>query len=320
MKVFYSDRFVLPLPEGHRFPMAKYRMLRERVEESGICGPGELREPRAMTDEELLRVHTTDYIGKLVSGGLSDREARRIGFPWSPEMVERCRRTCGGTLGGALAALDDAAANPEGWGVAANLAGGTHHSFSHRGEGFCVFNDAALAAKSLQAEGRVGRVIVVDTDVHQGNGTAAVLEGDDSVFTFSIHGAKNFPFHKERSDLDVPLDDGVTDDGYLESLHRGLDKSLASIDAELAIFLAGADPFEGDRLGRMSVTKEGLEVRDALVLDALRWRGIPTVITMAGGYAREVEDTVDVHFNTIRYAARLHDELSATEHSRKTQS
>lgn len=307
MKVFYSDTFVLPLPEGHRFPMAKYRMLRERVEEANICAAGELTKPRALTDEELKRVHTDDYIEKLVNGEISDKEARRIGFPYSPEMVERCRRTCGGTLGGALSALEDARTN--GWGVAANLAGGTHHAFSHRGEGFCVFNDSALAAKLLQDGGHADRVVVVDTDVHQGNGTASILEGDDSVFTFSIHGAKNFPFNKERSDLDIALDDGTADDEYLDSLRWGLEKTLASIDADVAIFLAGADPFEGDRLGRMSVTKDGLKERDRLVLDTLRERAIPTVITMGGGYAKEVADTVDVHFETVRYAASLHDEV-----------
>ncbi|WP_119070684.1 histone deacetylase [Rubrobacter indicoceani] len=305
MKVFYSDRFVLPLPEGHRFPMAKYRMLRERVEAAGICAGGDLREPRALTDEELLLVHTEGYIESLVSGSIPDKAARRIGFPWSPEMVERCRRTCGGTLGGALVAIEEA--RRSGWGVAANLAGGTHHAFAHRGEGFCVFNDSALAAKLLQRNGHAERVVVIDTDVHQGNGTAAILEGDSSVFTFSIHGAKNFPFNKERSDLDIPLDDGTGDDEYLESLAWGLDKSLAAIDADVAIFLAGADPFEGDRLGRMSVTREGLAGRDRLVLDALKERAIPTVITMAGGYARQVSETVDIHFETVRYAASLHE-------------
>ncbi|MGI8650625.1 MAG: histone deacetylase family protein [Rubrobacter sp.] len=307
MKVFYSDRFVLPLPDGHRFPMEKYRMLRERVEQSGICGPGELQEPRALTDEELLAVHTESYLESLVTGTISAKDARRIGFPWSLEMIERCRRTCGGTLGGALAALEEAGSS--GWGVAANLAGGTHHAFAHRGEGFCVFNDSALAAKSLQSGGYAEKVVVVDTDVHQGNGTATILEGDDSVFTFSIHGAKNFPFHKERSDLDIALDDKTGDEEYLDSLRRGLDESLESIDADVAIFLAGADPFEGDRLGRMSVTKEGLMGRDQLVLDTLRERGIPTVITMGGGYARDVEDTVDAHSNTVGYAATLHDEV-----------
>src|SRR5918997_6052761 len=203
MKVFYSDHFVLPLPEGHRFPMKKYSMLRQRVERDGICGPGELRVPHPVTDEEILRAHDPGYLEKVVSGKLTDKEMRRIGFPWTERMVERSRRASGGTLGACLAALQD--------GFAANLAGGTHHAFADRGEGYCVFNDSAIAARAVQAEGLVGRVVVVDTDVHQGNGTAAILRGDASSFKFSIHGAKNFPFHKERSDLDVALPDGAGD-------------------------------------------------------------------------------------------------------------
>nr|WP_207955726.1 histone deacetylase [Rubrobacter marinus] len=202
MKVFYSDQFVLPLPEGHRFPMKKYSMLRERVDGAGICGPGELRVPHAVTDEEVLRAHERGYLQHVVSGTLSRQEMRRIGFPWSERMVERSRRASGGTVGACRAALEE--------GVAANLAGGTHHAFADRGEGFCVLNDSAIAARTLQAEGRVGNVVVIDTDVHQGNGTAAILEGDPTVFTFSIHGEKNYPFHKETSDLDVGLPTGPT--------------------------------------------------------------------------------------------------------------
>ena len=297
MKVFYSDTFVLPLPEGHRFPMAKYSMLRERVARSGICSPGELRVPEAVSDEEILRAHTRDYLRRVVSGTLTEKEVRRIGFPWSPRMVERSRRASGGTLGACRAALEE--------GLAANLAGGTHHAFADRGEGYCVFNDSAIAARAVQAAGLVRRVVVVDTDVHQGNGTAAILAGDPSVFTFSIHGAKNFPFHKEESDLDVSLPDGADDAEYLSALEAGLETALDAADAELAIFLAGADPFEDDRLGRLSVTKEGLAARDALVLESCRERGIPVALTMAGGYARKVEDTVDVHFGSIRRAAEL---------------
>ena len=297
MKVFYSDTFVLPLPEGHRFPMAKYSMLRERVVRAGICGPGELRVPEAVSDEEILCAHSRDYLRRVVSGTLTEKEVRRIGFPWSPRMVERSRRASGGTVGACQAALAE--------GLAANLAGGTHHAFADRGEGYCVFNDSAIAARAVQAAGLVRRVVVVDTDVHQGNGTAAILAGDPSVFTFSIHGAKNFPFHKEESDLDVPLPDGADDAEFLAALERGLEIALDRADAELAIFLAGADPFEDDRLGRLCVTKEGLATRDAMVLQRCRERGIPVAVTMAGGYARNVEDTVDVHFGSLRRAAEL---------------
>jgi acetoin utilization deacetylase AcuC-like enzyme len=297
VKVFYSDHFVLPLPEGHRFPMVKYSMLRERVARDGICGPGELRTPRAVRDEEILRAHAPDYLERVVSGTLTEKEMRRIGFPWSEKMVERSRRASGGTLGACLASLDE--------GFAANLAGGTHHAFSDRGEGYCVFNDSTIAARAVQAAGLVERVVVIDTDVHQGNGTAAILHGDPTVFTFSIHGANNFPFHKEESDLDAPLPDGAGDTEFLSTLESGLEAALDAADASLAIYLAGADPFEGDRLGRLSVTKSGLAERDRIVLETCRERGIPVAVTMAGGYASEVEDTVDVHFQSIRRAADL---------------
>src|SRR3712207_5515983 len=222
LKVFYSDHFVLPLPEGHRFPMVKYSMLRERVAASDICAPGELRVPHPVSDAEILRSHERGYLERVVSGTLTRKEMRRIGFPWSERMVERSRRASGGTLGACLAALED--------GFAANLAGGTHHAFADRGEGYCVFNDSVIAARAVQAGGLVERVVVLDTDVHQGNGTAAILRGDPSVFTFSIHGAKNFPFHKETSDLDIPLPDGADDETFLCALTMGLERALEASD------------------------------------------------------------------------------------------
>jgi acetoin utilization deacetylase AcuC-like enzyme len=297
VKVFYSDHFVLPLPEGHRFPMVKYSMLRERVARDGICDPGELRTPRAVTDEEILRAHSPGYLERVVTGTLTDKEVRRIGFPWSERMVERSRRASGGTLGACLAALEE--------GFAANLAGGTHHAFSDKGEGYCVFNDSAIAARAVQAAGLAERVVVIDTDVHQGNGTAQILHRDPTVFTFSIHGAKNFPFNKEQGDLDAPLPDGAGDTEFLHALVEGLETALDAAGADLAIYLAGADPFEGDRLGRLCVTKSGLAERDRIVLETCKEHGVPVAITMAGGYAREVEDTVDVHFQSIRRAADL---------------
>ena len=297
MKVFYSDHFVLPLPEGHRFPMLKYSALRGRVAASSVCGPDELREPDAVTDEEILRAHHPDYLRRVVSGTLTDKEVRRIGFPWSGRMVERSRRASGGTVGACLAALEE--------GFAANLAGGTHHAFAGRGEGYCVFNDSAIAARAVQDAGLVERVVVIDTDVHQGNGTAEILAGDPSVFTFSIHGEKNFPFHKERSDLDVPLPDGADDGTFLQALTTGLEQSLDASEPGLAIYLAGADPFVGDRLGRLSVTKAGLAERDRIVLEGCRERGIPVAVTMAGGYSEDVRDIVDVHFGSVSRAAAL---------------
>ena len=306
MKVFYSDHFVLPLPEGHRFPMVKYSMLRERVAESGIADNGDLRVPRAVTDEEILRAHDAAYLRRVVNGGLGRKEVRLIGFPWSERMVERSRRASGGTVGACLAALEE--------GFAANLAGGTHHAFANRGEGFCVFNDSAIAARAMQAGGHVERVVVIDTDVHQGNGTAAILQGDPSIFTFSIHGEKNFPFDKEQSDLDAPLPDGADDTAFLEVLAAGLDAAFDRADADLAIYLAGADPFEGDRLGRLSISKEALAERDRLVLGGCRDRGIPVAVTMAGGYAREIFHTVDIHLRSIITASELHEKRKGKPH------
>lgn len=297
MRLYYSDRFVLPLPEGHRFPMRKYSLLRERVVGAGLVPRAAMAEPVAASDAEILRAHDVGYLARVANGALSARDVRRIGFPWSPEMVERSRRSAGATIAACRAAL------AEGCGV--NLAGGTHHAFHDRGEGYCVFNDSAIAACAMQAEGRVGRVVIIDCDVHQGNGTASIFAGDPSVFTFSIHAAKNFPFHKETSDLDIELPDGTGDDDYLVALERGLRLAFSRADAQLAIFLAGADPYCDDRLGRLALTKEGLMERDRMVLDACRDAGLAVAISMAGGYARQIEDTVDIHFNTVRLTARM---------------
>jgi acetoin utilization deacetylase AcuC-like enzyme len=295
VKAFYTDHFVLPLPEGHRFPMQKYALLRRRVEASGLVVRDDLVVPHAATDEEVLRAHDADYLHKVQAGELTEAEVRRIGFPWSPGMVERSRRSSGATIEACRAALAE--------GVACNLAGGTHHAFRTCGEGYCVFNDSAVAARAMQAEGRARRVVVLDCDVHQGNGTAAIFRDDPTVFTFSIHGAKNFPLRKEQSDLDVELADGTGDAAYLEALEAGVREALTRAGADLAIYLAGADPFLDDRLGRLKLTKEGLAERDALVFRHCRAAGLPVAVTMAGGYARRVEDTVDIHFQTLRLAA-----------------
>jgi acetoin utilization deacetylase AcuC-like enzyme len=292
VRAFYSDHFVLPLPEGHRFPMEKYMLLRERV---AALGEDDLLVPHAVTDVELRRVHDVGYVHRVTRGALTRDEVRRIGFPWSPGLVERSRRSVGGTVAAARAALVD--------GVAANLSGGTHHAFSDRGEGFCVFNDVAVAARAVQAEAEARRVVILDLDVHQGNGTAAIFRDDDTVFTLSVHGANNFPFRKERSDLDVELRDGSGDDEFLEAVERGVSVALAG-GADLAFYVAGADPYEGDRLGRLAVTKQGLAERDRIVFDLCAEAGAPVAVVMSGGYARNVEDTVDIHFTTIRTASR----------------
>ena len=297
MKAFYSDHFVLPLPEGHRFPMGKYSMLREKVLACQLIPPEYLVIPEAASDEQILRVHSETYLERVKTGTLSEREIRRIGFPWSLEMVERSRRSVGGTIQACRAALGDS--------ISANLAGGTHHAYPDHGEGFCVFNDSAVAARAMQAEGRCRRVVILDCDVHQGNGTAAIFAGDPTVFTFSIHGAKNFPFHKEQSDLDVALEDGTGDEVYLEALHLGARQALDRSNPDLAIYLAGADPFYQDRLGRLALSKAGLAGRDRVVFDLCRSAGLPVAVVMAGGYAREVEDTVDIHLQTIRLAVQV---------------
>lgn len=295
MKIFYSDTFVLPLPPGHRFPMQKYALLRERVLSSGIVSPADLAIPEPASDAELGRAHNADYIARVQGGALTAQEVRRIGFPWSLEMVERSRRSSGATMAACRAALRD--------GFAVNLAGGTHHAYAGHGEGYCVFNDSAVAARAMQAEGRVHRVVIIDCDVHQGNGTAAILAGDPTCYTFSIHGAKNFPFHKETSDHDIALEDGAGDAEYLAALDAGLCQALEESHADLAIYLAGSDPFEDDKLGRLKLSKAGLAARDRMVLEYCRGAGLPVAITMAGGYARNVADTVDIHFETVRLAA-----------------
>jgi acetoin utilization deacetylase AcuC-like enzyme len=294
MKLFYTDQYELPLPAGHTFPMCKYRLLRERVAASGLMRDGELLEPPAATDEQLLRAHDREYVERVKAGELTDAEMRRIGFPWSPQMVERSRRSSGATIEACRGALAD--------GVGVNLAGGTHHAFRDHGEGYCIFNDAVIAARQLQAEGMLKRVVVIDLDVHQGNGTAAVCRGDSSIFTLSVHGAKNYPLRKEQSDLDVELEDRTSDTAYLDALHPALDRALSESHADLAIYLAGADPFENDRLGRLALTKHGLDERDRMVFDACHGAGIPIAVTMAGGYAKEVTDTVDIHWQTVRRA------------------
>ncbi len=297
MKCFYTDQFVLPLPASHRFPMQKYAMLRERILAERIATPDDLRVPPAATDADILRAHDASYLWRVQRGELTPKEIRRIGFPWSPELVERSRRSSGATIAACRAALAE--------GCAANLAGGTHHAFRDHGEGYCVFNDSVIAARAMQYAGSVRRVIVIDCDVHQGNGTAAICADDPSIFTFSLHGAKNFPFRKERSDLDIALDDGVGDDVYLDTLRRSVRAALEQARPDLAIYVSGADPFVGDKLGRLALSKAGLAERDHIVLHYCRMAAVPVAISMAGGYARQVQDTVDIHVQTVRTAVDM---------------
>jgi len=296
MRLFPSDRYPLPLPEGHRFPVTKYALLRRRLEAHAAAGaPLEFVEPHAATDEELLRVHDRAYVGRVLSGTLTRDEVRRLGFPWSPQLVERSLRSTGAAVDAAAAALDD--------GRAASLAGGTHHAGPDWAEGFCVFNDTAVAAREMQARGLVRRVLILDLDVHQGNGTAAIFAGDPDVFTASIHGARNFPLRKVPGALDVPLDDGVGDDAYLAALAPTLEAALARSRPELVLYIAGADPYMGDRLGRLELTKAGLLARDRMVLAAAASAGAPVAIVCGGGYCDDVESIVDIHAATMLLAA-----------------
>ncbi|MBU3581609.1 histone deacetylase [Polynucleobacter sp. AP-Capit-er-40B-B4] len=295
MKAFYTDHFVLPLPAGHRFPMEKYSRLRDLVgSQAGI----ELVEAPSATDTQILYAHDPSYLIKVIGGTLSAQEQREIGFPWSAQMVERSRRSAGATVAAAKTALQE--------GIAANLAGGTHHAYRDTGSGFCVFNDSAIAARTLQKEINPAlKVAVIDLDVHQGNGTAAILQNDDSIFTLSIHGENNFPFKKEQSDLDVGMADGCNDEVYLHSLSTALDQLDSRFKADCLIFLAGADPHEGDRLGRLDISRDGMRLRDEMVFQYALDRQLPIAFSMAGGYGKEIESTVDIHFQTIKTALQF---------------
>jgi acetoin utilization deacetylase AcuC-like enzyme len=336
VKAFYSDTFVLPLPEHHRFPMAKYRLLRERLVAEQILTAADLEIPDPISWDDLRLVHDAAYVEAVSVGTLSADAQRRIGFPWSPMMVERSRRSVGATLAAARESIRCRAARsgpPTVRGPAAfaasplrraspklaefsgerrrespalpancNLAGGTHHAFRDRGEGYCVFNDVAVAACALLRDGTIARAAVVDCDVHQGNGTAAIFQDEPAVFTFSLHGAKNFPFRKETSDLDVTFEDGTGDDEYLTTLAEHLPDVLDCHRPDVVFYLAGADPYQGDRLGRLGLTIDGLRMRDRFVFDSCRERGIPVAVAMSGGYCPDVDAIVTIHTNTIREA------------------
>lgn len=297
MKLYYADHFVLPLPAGHRFPMEKYARLREGLCASGVFADDDFRVPAAASDEELGRAHDAGYIRRVATGTLDAAEMRRIGFPWSEAMVERSRRSAGATLAACRTAL------AEGCGI--NLAGGTHHAHHAAGSGFCVFNDAAVAALTMLAEARAQRIAVIDCDVHQGDGTATILADQPAVFTCSLHGARNFPFEKAHSDLDIELADDTGDTAYLAALDDALGQVFDGFGPELVIYLAGADPYQGDRLGRLALSHDGLAARDRRVLGECSIRGLPVAIAMAGGYAHDIGDTVAIHTRTVLTAAAL---------------
>lgn len=294
MRIFYYDHHEFPLPPDHRFPLNKYRLLRERVQAAALVPAACLITAPAATDTQLARAHTADYLQRLAQGLLTEKEIRRIGLPWSPDLVRRVGYTVGATIAAARTALVD--------GIAVSLGGGTHHAAADHGEGFCLYNDVAVAARAMQAEGRVRRILVVDCDVHQGNGTAAIAANDPTLYTFSIHGEKNFPFRKMPSDLDIGLADGTGDDAYLAALAPALEQALAESEPELIFYLAGADPHHADTLGRLALSRRGLAARDRLVMRACRRLALPTAVLMAGGYGRDVRETVDLYFQTVTIA------------------
>ena len=299
MKAFYSDHFVLPLPEGHRFPMAKYSMLRLGVAQE--LHAVQMLEAPAATEGELALAHTPDYVQAVKSGTLSSEALREIGFPWTPAMAERSVRSAGASIAAGRVAMQE--------GIAGNLAGGTHHASANQGGGFCVFNDIAVTARVLQMEHfrltkKTLQVLVVDLDVHQGNGTASIFANDPSVFTLSLHGEKNFPFRKVPSDLDVGLPDGCTDLPYLDALKRALNEASQRFKPDFLIYLAGADAHEGDRLGRLKLTEAGMAARDQTMFDWAKNGNLPMMICMGGGYGHDLSSTVAVQMNTWRLALR----------------
>ena len=295
MKCVYHPSYQVALPPGHPFPMSKYSLLRDQLLAEGIVAAGDILQPEPLDASILGLVHTPEYLAKLATSGLSAAEQRRLGLPWSEALWQRSRLASAGTLLAARTALDQ--------GLAANLAGGTHHAFADHGEGFCVLNDVAIAIRKLQAERALERAAIVDLDVHQGNGTAAIFETDDKVFTFSMHGERNYPVAKMRSNLDVPLDDRVGDAQYLDTLQKHLPSVLDAAGADVVFYLAGVDVAAGDRYGRLALTEEGIRRRDRCVIEAVRGRGLPLVIVLAGGYAATRARTAELHAHVFRESA-----------------
>lgn len=293
MKIFYSDFYTIPLPEGHRFPMEKYRLLREGLVSEGVLSADELHLTGLATLEEVSLAHSADYISAVLNGTLSAMEVRKIGFPWSPALAQRSLATVGGAISAAFEALEN--------GFSGNLAGGTHHAFRESGEGFCVFNDQAVTAELLLEKNLVKSVLIIDLDVHQGNGTASIFSGRNDVFVFSMHGEKNYPFRKVESHLDIPLPDNTGDEEYLLTLSRYL-PGLFQFRPDIVLYQAGVDPLKQDRLGRLDLTFNGLMERDRMVLLACKQNGVPVSLAMGGGYAVPIELTVQAHINTYRAA------------------
>ncbi len=301
-KLVYDDRYDLHLGE-HVFPSQKYNLVRQALLDDSVAEPGDFVAPEPANDEDVLRVHTQEYVRKLKTGTLSYMELMRLEIPFSPELIEAVWMAAGGSILAGRRALDDS--------VSVNLGGGFHHAFADHGEGFCVIHDVAIAIRRLQAEKAIATAMTVDTDVHQGNGTAAIFSGDPTVFTCSIHQANNYPYPKPPSNVDIELPDGTGDEDYLARLESHLVRAFEEFQPDLLFYLAGADPYREDQLGGLALTLEGLRRRDRLVFEMARARGIPVAVTLAGGYARKVEDTVRIHVNTIVEAREVATRASA---------
>jgi acetoin utilization deacetylase AcuC-like enzyme len=296
VQVFYTPRYYADIGQGHIFPIRKFELVREKLLAEGTLHPEEIVEPEPAPLEDVLLVHTEDYVSRLRSGDLTTKEIRRLGLPWSESLVRRSFYAVGGTLAATQASLAH--------GYSSNLAGGTHHSFPDRGEGFCVLNDVAIAIRAMRARKLIRRAAIVDCDVHQGNGTATIFNGDPNTFTFSMHGANNYPLFKAQSTLDVELPDGTSDTAYIETLAAHLPQVFRS-DPEIVFYLAGADPYRGDKLGRLALSIDGLRERDAYVLRKCYEREIPIVTVMSGGYGKDINDTIEIHCNTIRMVKEI---------------
>lgn len=291
MQVFYTPRYYADIGPGHVFPIRKFELVRDKLLAEGTLQTAEIVEPSPASLDDVLLVHTKDYVSRLCRGELTPKEIRRLGLPWSESLVRRSFYATGGTIAGAQVALQE--------GYSSNLAGGTHHSFADRGEGFCVLNDVAIAIRALRARKLLERAAIVDCDVHQGNGTATIFAGDNDTFTFSMHGGNNYPLFKAQSTLDVELADGTSDDEYLDTLEKHL-HAVFLHEPDIVFYLAGADPYSGDKLGRLSVSIDGLRARDAYVLRECYEREVPVVTVMSGGYGKDINDTIEIHCNTIR--------------------
>jgi len=303
MHVFYTPRYYAAIGAGHVFPIRKFELVRDKLLAEGTVRPDEIFEPDPASIEDVLLVHTEDYVSRLCNGTLTTKEIRRLGLPWSESLVRRSFFAVGGTLAATQAALSE--------GYSSNLAGGTHHSFPDRGEGFCVLNDVAIAVRTMRARRLIRRAAIVDCDVHQGNGTATIFSGDPETFTFSVHGANNYPLFKAKSALDVELPDGTSDDEYLECLAHHLPAVFAQ-DPDIVFYLAGADPYAGDKLGRLALSIDGLRARDEFVLRECYERELPVVTVMSGGYGKDINDTIEIHCNTIRMVKEVFEAPVAT--------